>query len=135
MREYTRDQFRLMMATVAVHGLGDVSSPEPDLAIIRREDDEAFYGEWVFGAGAMGIRFPKATTRRLTPEEVERWNYHPYLAAGNMPALIRMTPDGIDLPATIEELLAVLRAAERVAPNAPTAADVIAALKEGDEAE
>lgn len=60
---------RYMMATTAMHKLGDVSREEPDLAVIYGEDGGTLVGEWVTGAGFINVRFPKATTRELTAEE------------------------------------------------------------------
>ena len=63
-----------MMATTAHHLLGDISSEEPDLCIITREDEDNYYGMWVYGLGYFNVRFPKETTKRLTPAEREHYN-------------------------------------------------------------
>lgn len=60
---------RYMIATTAVHKVGDISRDEPDLCYVRDEDDEAYIGHWVYGFGFGKVRFPKATTRELTAEE------------------------------------------------------------------
>ena len=60
-----------MMATTAIHQLGDISSEEPDICVIYDEDDKNWIGNWVYGFGFFNIRFPKATTRELTSEEIE----------------------------------------------------------------
>lgn len=52
----------------------DISSDFPDLCRIYREEKEKYIGQWVFGHCFVGVRFPKATTRELTPEEVRRFN-------------------------------------------------------------
>lgn len=65
---------KYMMATTAIHQLGDISSPDPDICIISSEDADNYIGSWVFGIGFFNVKFPKATTRELTPDEVERYN-------------------------------------------------------------
>ena len=65
---------RYMMATKAVHKLGDISRKTPDLCRIAREDGDDWIGSWVDGYGFVEVRFPKATTRDLTAEEVARYN-------------------------------------------------------------
>ncbi|GIE29991.1 hypothetical protein Ait01nite_030360 [Actinoplanes italicus] len=65
---------RYMMATIAHHKLGDLSRPEPNLASITGEDDEHWIGSWVEGGGFIGVRFPKTSTRELTPEETKEYD-------------------------------------------------------------
>lgn len=65
---------KYMMATKAIHKLGDISSSEPDLCIIYREDDENWIGNWVTGLGFINVKFPKISTRELTREEIEKYN-------------------------------------------------------------
>ncbi len=65
---------KYMMATTAIHKLGDISSDEPDLCHIYHEDDENYYGMWVTGMGFFDVKFPKETTRELTVEEIEKYN-------------------------------------------------------------
>jgi hypothetical protein len=65
---------KYMMATKATHKLGDISSDEPDLCLIIKEDDENYIGSWVTGFGFINVKFPKATTRELTPEEIKHYN-------------------------------------------------------------
>jgi hypothetical protein len=62
------------MATTAIHMLGDISRDVPSLCYIREESGEDYIGEWVTGYGFIEVRFPKATTRKLTPAEYERFN-------------------------------------------------------------
>jgi hypothetical protein len=64
---------RYMMATKAMHKLGDISSDEPDLCSIYDEDENDYIGAWVTGLGFFNVHFPKATTRELTPEEREKY--------------------------------------------------------------
>jgi hypothetical protein len=83
---------RYMMATRALHGLGDLSRPEPSLALIYGEDADNWIGEWVTGLGYVNVAFPKATTRELTADE--RQQFHGRLVeAGNGAYVIRI-PDG-----------------------------------------
>lgn len=65
---------KFMMATKAIHQLGDISRDEADLCIIHSEDEENYIGNWVYGLGFVNVKFPKETTRSLTPEEVEQFN-------------------------------------------------------------
>jgi len=58
-----------MMATRAIHTLGDISRDEPSLAIIYEEAGENWIGEWATGLGMVNVLFPKASTRELTDEE------------------------------------------------------------------
>lgn len=60
---------RCMMATTAIHKLGDISRDKPDLAYIFSEDDDNYIGNWATGLGFINVRFPKTTTRALTGEE------------------------------------------------------------------
>lgn len=60
-----------MMATVAIHALGDISRTKPDIALIQDEDNDCWVGEWVSGLGFINVLFPKATTHELTEEQRE----------------------------------------------------------------
>lgn len=64
---------RYMMATEAIHQLGDISSDEPDLCVVHDEDEENYIGNWVIGFGLGNVKFPKNTTRELTEEEKEHY--------------------------------------------------------------
>lgn len=75
---------RYMIATRALHKLGDISRDEPDLCWIDGEDDEAYIGAWVTGFGYVNVRFPKATTRELTDAEREHYDGR-QLAMGDRP--------------------------------------------------
>lgn len=68
-REAARFPERYLMATTAMHALGDISRDEPALAIVYGETDQDWIGEWATGLGMINVRFPKATTRELTAEE------------------------------------------------------------------
>lgn len=61
---------RYMMATTAIHTLGDISRDEPDLARIYGEDGDDYIGQWVAGYGYVNVRFPKASTRPLNAKEI-----------------------------------------------------------------
>lgn len=63
-----------MMATKAIHQLGDISSDAPDLCYIREDDGDCYIGEWVTGFGLVNVRFPKETTKLLTEKEIEHYN-------------------------------------------------------------
>lgn len=65
---------KYMMATTAIHKTGDINRKEPDLCIIFKEEDDNYIGNWVTGFGFIGVKFPKNTTRDLTPEEVEKYH-------------------------------------------------------------
>ena len=68
----TKNKF--MMATSAIHKLGDISRNEPNICVIYNEDDENFIGNWVYGLGFVDVKFPKNTTRELTDDEVKYFN-------------------------------------------------------------
>lgn len=65
-----------MMATKATHKLvGNVSRSEPNLCIIRREEEKTFIGRWVTGlVNLFEVRFKKRTTRELTNEEKKKYH-------------------------------------------------------------
>lgn len=68
-----KDSPRYMMATTAIHKLGDISREEPDLCAVYGEDDENYIGRWATGFGFFNVKFPKTTTRELTEEERARY--------------------------------------------------------------
>lgn len=65
---------RYMMATQAIHAVGNLSRDEPSLAIVYRETERDWIGEWATGVGFVNVRFPKETTRELTAEEREQYD-------------------------------------------------------------
>ena len=65
---------KYMMATKAFHQLGEISSSEPDICVVQKIEGENYIGNWVFGLGFFGVKFPIETTRDLTPEDVEKYN-------------------------------------------------------------
>lgn len=76
------DQY--MMATTAMHMMGNISRDEPDLCRVTKESDTDYYGMWVTGMGFFNVRFPKKTTRALTIEEIEKFN-DTYVQLANYP--------------------------------------------------
>lgn len=98
---------KYMMATKAIHMLGDISRDTADLCIVRDEDADNYIGEWVTGYGFVEVKFPKETTKELSPQDIEK--YHGMsmsLSGGMMPALdlkgenfrkrVRVTKQGTD---------------------------------------
>ncbi len=67
-------QEKHMMATQAIHKLGDFSRDTYDLCCVYGETETDWIGAWITGLGFFDVRFPKETTRVLTPAEVEKYN-------------------------------------------------------------
>jgi hypothetical protein len=67
------DPPRYLMATAAIHLMGDLSESDPYPCVVYAEDWDVYYGMWVLGAGFFDVRFPRATTRPPTPEEKAHW--------------------------------------------------------------
>lgn len=65
---------KYMMATKAIHKLGDISREPADLCTITDEDEENYIGMWVTGFGFFDVKFPKETTKELTKDEIEQYN-------------------------------------------------------------
>jgi len=65
---------KYMMATKALHLLGDISRETPDLCHVHSETDRYYVGSWVTGFGFFDVLFSKETTRELTAEEIAYWN-------------------------------------------------------------
>lgn len=75
MKHLRKDQTGLyLMAREAYHLLGEVTRDEWDLAIVFKEDDENFYGNWVFGYGLIDVRFPKNKVEELNKKEITKYN-------------------------------------------------------------
>ena len=70
----TQIEAKYMMATTAIHQTGDISRDTPDICIVSEEDDNNYIGNWVCGFGFIDVKFPKSTTRDLTPDEVEKYH-------------------------------------------------------------
>ena len=68
---------KVMMATKAIHELGDLSSKNPSLCEVFGECKIGrkifFIGSWVIGFGFVNILFPAKTTRDLNKEELEKY--------------------------------------------------------------
>lgn len=93
-----------LMATTAIHQLGDISRDTPDLCVASEETETDYIGNWCSGLGFFGVRFPKATTRALTIEEELR--YH--LRLPENPPIVEMDDWGVvstDDPYTAPELM------------------------------
>ena len=60
----------VLMATRASHKLGDVSCEKFTLAAFHTEEDNAYIGHFIEGAGLIDLVFPKSGCRWLTEEEV-----------------------------------------------------------------
>ena len=58
-----------MMATKAIHQLGDISRDDPDLCCVHEEYKDHYVGSWVTGFGFIKVKFPKDTTRPLSDNE------------------------------------------------------------------
>lgn len=59
-----------MMGTKAIHLLGDISrSPEDFCIVSPRMKDGNWIGRWITGLGLVSVKFPKDTTRPMTPKE------------------------------------------------------------------
>lgn len=67
-------EWKYLMATKAIHGLGDISRDEPDLCVVNEEHNDYYVGHWVTGFGFMDVKFPKETTRELTKRERKKYN-------------------------------------------------------------
>lgn len=73
---------KYMMATKAFHQLGEISSNEPDICVVRAEDADHYIGNWVYGLGFVGVKFPKSTTRELTESEINHYNGQQIVISG-----------------------------------------------------
>ena len=73
---------KYMMATKANHQMGDISRKTPDICVIFDEDKDNYIGNWVTGYGFVGVKFPKSTTRELTPAEIEEYHGIPIEMSG-----------------------------------------------------
>jgi hypothetical protein len=89
---------KYMMATKAIHKLGDISRDKPDICHVHEEYEDHYIGMWITGYGFIGVKFPKETTRELTREEIKRYD-GTYIQISNQPPIkLRITkeaPDGM----------------------------------------
>ena len=65
---------KYMMATGAIHKLGDISREQEDICYVHEEYEDHYIGNWVTGYGFINVKFPKETTRNLTKEEIEKYS-------------------------------------------------------------
>lgn len=79
---------KYMMATTAIHKLGDISRETPDLCIISSEEGDDYIGNWVTGFGFAHVKFPKSSTRDLTEAEVEKYHGTPLVIGSNVVSFI-----------------------------------------------
>ena len=82
-----------MMATKAMHKLGDISSDVEDLCVIHSETEKDYVGNWVTGLGFIDVKFSKETTRKLTDEEIKKYNSMYYQLADNPPQKMNVNND------------------------------------------
>jgi hypothetical protein len=83
--EYAKEQKKYMMATKAIHKLGDISRDSEEICRIYAEEGDDYIGAWVEGFGFFDVKFPKATTRDLTPEEKAHYNTLSYQISDHPP--------------------------------------------------
>jgi hypothetical protein len=73
---------KYMIATVALHKMGDISRPVGDICRVTTERENDYLGAWVTGYGFIGVKFPKDSTRELTKEEVKEYNQRSFQIGG-----------------------------------------------------
>ena len=89
-------EHRYMMATRAIHRMGDISREEPDLCVVDKDlvfvshpadglGGDCYVGMWVEGFGFFNVYFPVSTTRPLTEEEIQHYEKGYYQLAQNEP--------------------------------------------------
>lgn len=89
-----------MMATKAVHGLGDISRPNDDLCVITDEDGDNYIGNWMTGFGFVSVKFPKSTTRPLTTDEVDHYHGMP-IGIGDAVFFLNLKDENFIKPITL----------------------------------
>jgi len=85
-----------MMATKAIHKLGDISSDFEDICHIDKEDEGNYIGNWLFGIAFFDVKFPKATTRMPTTAEIDKYNGAFVVCTSGHSRKINITQEGID---------------------------------------
>lgn len=60
-----------IVATTAIHKLGDISREAEDVAIVSQRDSEHYCGNWVQGFGFIDVKFPIASSRVISKTEAE----------------------------------------------------------------
>lgn len=81
---------KYMMATKAIHQLGDISRDKPDICRIDTADEWNYFGAWVTGFGFFDVAFPRETTRELTDEEFNHYNGKLFRVASQPPIPLRI---------------------------------------------
>lgn len=76
-QEYVETATNIRRGTTAHHKLGDISRPHGDFFYVDREERDDYVGRWMTGFGFVEVRFPKRTTRTITPGEREWLAAHP----------------------------------------------------------
>lgn len=89
LEELSKENSKYMMATKAIHVLGDISRGGPDLCIIFDEDEKNYIGNWVTGYGFIEVKFPKETTRELTEKEREFYQTKNINMAGQISPMLK----------------------------------------------
>ncbi|MEV6297827.1 hypothetical protein AB0M02_00305 [Actinoplanes sp. NPDC051861] len=98
---------RYMMATHAHHTYaGQLSRFPAQLAIIHGEDSDDWVGEWAEGYGYVNVRFPKKTTRELTPAEIDHYD-GAYIQIGAAVRKIQLRPTGDTVQGTSQPIATV----------------------------
>ena len=75
-------QRTVMVATKAIHKLGDASREEPDFCLVHGEAGDNYVGNWCTGLGLSKVLFPKATTRKATRPEKRKYKKMKFAIAG-----------------------------------------------------
>lgn len=96
---------KYMMATKAFHQFaGDISREQPELCSIEWETNTHYIGSWAEGLGLIGVKFPKETTRNLTPEEIKRFNGQRIGTPGSLDYKTAIKPPVVEKPIEIEKI-------------------------------
>lgn len=77
-----------MIASEAIYGDREISRP-PNLCYIEGEEGNCYKGRWVVGSPFVNVKFPKATTRKLTEQEINNYHGTPILLGGVMLYTVR----------------------------------------------
>ena len=71
------------MGKEAHHLLGEISREKWDLISIDQEDEDNYYGSWVYGYGFIDIRFPKKSIKALNKKEIKKYEGSAWGISGN----------------------------------------------------
>lgn len=94
---------KYMMATKAIHQTGDISSDIPDICVIHSEDDNNYIGNWVSGYGFIDVKFPKDTTKELTPKEIEKYHGSLYFLGDSLAGIVNLTGEDYSRKAVLSK--------------------------------